>query len=46
MICGDKDGTEIAIKANQWLAQLEMHQVGEETPDIINDTLLCLQTGA
>ena len=51
----DKDGAEIEGTANQCLAQLETHPMGESQsltllvtlcPDTISDTLLCLQTGA
>lgn len=37
---------QTSMTDNQWLTQLESHTMGEPIPHTVNDTLLCLQTGA
>jgi hypothetical protein len=43
-MCMDKDRAETEGMANQWLAQIETYPMGKN-PNIIDDTLLCSQSG-
>lgn len=42
---GDNDGAETGGMASQLVTQLDSSHGQKLTPDIINDVLLCLQTG-